>query len=86
MSIATAVKPVTFRSTPYSSSSRSCWARSSRTRSAVAGSSGAVSGTIWTMPVSAVAFGVASATSLTPGIFSISVGEVLHQARADRSR
>ena len=38
----------------------------------MAGSSGAVSGTIWMMPVSAVAFGVASATSLTPGIFSIS--------------
>ena len=79
MSIATAVKPVTFRSTPYSSSQRSCCARSSRTSSAVAGSSGAVVGTIWMMPVSAVSFGVASATVLTPGIFSISSAEVLHQ-------
>ena len=80
MSIATAVKPVTFRSTPYSSSSRSCCARSSRTSSAVAGSSGAVSGTIWTMPVSAVSFGVASATVFDAGDLLDLGGEVLHQA------
>ena len=76
---ATAVKPVTLRSTPYSSSRRSCCARSSRTRSAVAGSSGAVSGTIWTMPVSAVSFGVARATVFDAGDLVDLVGEVVHE-------
>ncbi|CAH0151077.1 hypothetical protein SRABI128_00544 [Microbacterium sp. Bi128] len=36
------------------------------------GSSGPVSGTICTMPVSAVSLGVARATSATPGIFATS--------------
>ena len=72
MSIATAVKPVTLTSMPYSSSQRSCCARSSRTSSAVAGSSGAVVGTSCTIPVSAVSLGVASATVSTPGRLSTS--------------
>jgi len=38
----------------------------------VAGSSGAVVGITWTMPVSTFAFGVAAATIFTPGIALIS--------------
>ena len=38
----------------------------------MAGLSGAVSGMIWMMPVSAVSLGVARATSATPGTCSIS--------------
>ena len=68
MSIATAVKPVTLTSMPYSSSSRSCCARSlARRASAVAGSSGAGRGSTCTMPVSAVSFGRGEGTSSTPG-------------------
>ena len=71
-SMPTAVKPVTERSTPYSSRKWSCCARISRTRSSVAADVGPPSGTTWMMPVSAVWFGVDSGTSATPGSSAIS--------------
>ncbi len=41
----------------------------------MAGSSGPVVGTICTMPVSTFSFGVAAATSSTPGIASMSAAQ-----------
>ncbi len=71
-SMPTAVKPVTDRSTPYSSRKWSCSERISRTRASVSAEVGPPSGTTWMMPVSAVSFGVASGTSATPGRSAIS--------------
>jgi len=67
-----AVKPVTEVTMPYSSSQAGAIARRSSTSRAVAGSSGPVSGMIWTRAVSAFWLGTASATSRTPGIRSTS--------------
>ena len=72
MSIWMAVKPVTLVSTPYFSSHVSPLSRRASTRSAVAGSSGPVVGTIWIMPVSTLRFGVAIGTWSTPGSASMS--------------
>ncbi len=71
-SICTAVAPVTARSTWYVSRKCWCFARMSATSWAVVGESGAVVGMTWMMPVSAVAFGVATGTAATPGIAAIS--------------
>ena len=67
MSIATAVNPVTAVGTPYFSCQCGSSARIRITRSLVAGSSGPVVGTTWTMPIVASSLGVASGTLATPG-------------------